>query len=77
MCNQGQGLLSHFYLGFVCCVLIRGPDIMLAFFRTIGPLVWGSFGSAVGRDLVHRNARRRRRIRTGSNPTSAMNKCMN
>ena len=27
MSNQGQGLLSHFYLGFVCCVLIRGPDI--------------------------------------------------
>ena len=22
MSNQGQGLLSHFYLGFVCCVLI-------------------------------------------------------
>ena len=27
MSNQGQGLLSHFYLGFVRCVLIRGPDI--------------------------------------------------
>ena len=36
-------------------------------------LFWGSFGSAVGREAVHRNARRRRRIRTGSNPTS-MNK---
>ena len=21
MSNQGQGLLSHFYLGFVCCVV--------------------------------------------------------
>ena len=30
-----------------------------------------------GRDDVHRNARRRRRIRTGSNPTSTMNKHMN
>ena len=29
----------------------------------------GSFGSAVGRDAVHRSAGRRRRIRTGSNPT--------
>ena len=36
----------------------------------------GNFGSAVGRDDVHRNGRRRRRIRTGSNPTSAMNKYM-
>ena len=25
--NQGQGLLRYFYLGFVCCVLIQGPDI--------------------------------------------------
>ena len=33
--------------------------------------VLGSFGSAVGRDDVHRNARRRRRIHTGSNSTSA------
>ena len=36
MSNQGQGLLSHVYLGFVCCVLIRVPDIRLAF---TGPLV--------------------------------------
>ena len=36
MSNQGQGLLNHFYLGFVCCVLIRGPDIRWAF---TGPLV--------------------------------------
>ena len=40
-------------------------------------LFGGSFGSAVGRDAVHRIARRLDRIRAGSNPTSAMNKCMN
>ena len=34
-------------------------------------------GSAVGKDDVHCNARRRRRIRSGSNPTSVMKKCMN
>ena len=31
-----KGLLSHFYLGFVCYVLIRCPDIRSAF---TGPLV--------------------------------------
>ena len=36
MSNQGQGLLSHVYLGFVCCVLIQVPDIRWAF---TGPLV--------------------------------------
>ena len=36
MSNQGQGFLSHFYLGFVWCGLIRGPDIRGAF---TGPLV--------------------------------------
>ena len=36
MSNQGQGLLSHFYPGNVCCVLILGPDISRAF---TGPLV--------------------------------------
>ena len=40
MSNQGQGLLSHFYLGFVCCVLILGPDLRWVFFSTIGPLVY-------------------------------------
>ena len=39
-------------------------------------LLGGSFGSAVGKDAVHRNARRRRHICTGSNPTS-INKSMN
>ena len=39
MSNQGQGLLSHFYLGFVCCVLILGPDLRWGVFSTIGPLV--------------------------------------
>ena len=39
-------------------------------------LFWGSLGSAVGKDDVHRNARRRRRIRTGLIPTSVMSKCM-
>ena len=38
MSNQGQGLLSHVYSGFVCCVLIQVPDIMIVY-RTIGPLV--------------------------------------
>ena len=33
MSNQGQDLLSHFYLGFVCCVLILGPYLRLAFFQ--------------------------------------------
>ena len=36
MSNQGLGLLSHFYIGFVCFVLILGPDIRQAF---TGPLV--------------------------------------
>ena len=36
MSNQGQGLLSHVYLGFVCCVLIQVQDIRWAF---TGPLV--------------------------------------
>ena len=36
----------------------------------------GSFGSAVGRGAVLCNARRRRRICTGSNPTSVMKKRM-
>ena len=27
MSNHGQGLLSHFYLGFVCCVLIYKAQI--------------------------------------------------
>ena len=36
MSTQGQGLLSLFYLGFVFCALIRGPDIRLAF---KGPMV--------------------------------------
>ena len=36
----------------------------------------GSLGSAVGKDDVHLNARRRRRIRKGSSPTSVMSKCM-
>ena len=36
MSNQGQGLINHFCLGFVCCVLTRGPDIRCAF---TGPLV--------------------------------------
>ena len=27
MSSQGQSLLSHFYPGFVCFVLILGPDI--------------------------------------------------
>ena len=40
-------------------------------------LFWGSLGSAVGKDDVHRNARRRRSIRMGSNPKSVMSKCMN
>ena len=31
MSNQGQGLLSDFYPGSVCFVLIRGPDIRWAF----------------------------------------------
>ena len=31
MSSQGQGLLSHVYLGFVCCVLIQVPDIRRAF----------------------------------------------
>ena len=39
-------------------------------------LFGGSFGSAVGMDAVYRNGRRRRPISTDSNPTSAMNKCM-
>ena len=39
MSNQGQGLLCHFYLGFLCGVLILGPDLRRAFFSTIGPLV--------------------------------------
>ena len=47
----------------------------LPFFRRGGG--GGGFGSVVGRDGVHRNARRRRRIRKGLNPTSAMNKNMN
>ena len=38
------------------------------------PRVWGILGSAVGKDDVHRNARRCRRIHTGSNPTSVMSK---
>ena len=36
MSNQGQGSLSHYYIGFVCFVLILGPDISRAF---TGPLV--------------------------------------
>ena len=36
MSDQGQGLLSHYYIGFVCFVLILGPDISRAF---TGPLV--------------------------------------
>ena len=36
MSNQGQGLLNHFYLGFICCVLIRRQDIRWA---CTGPLV--------------------------------------
>ena len=36
----------------------------------------GSFGSAIGRDDVRRNARQRRRIRSGSNHTSSMKKHM-
>ena len=36
-------------------------------------LFLGSFGSAVSRDDVHHNAKRRRRIRTGSKPTSVIN----
>ena len=31
MSNQGQGLQCHFQTGFVCFVLIPGPDIRLAF----------------------------------------------
>ena len=27
MSNQGQGLLNHVYLAFVCCVHIQVPDI--------------------------------------------------
>ena len=46
--------------------------------RYLSFLFWRSLGSAVGKDGVHRNARRLcRRIRTGSNPTSDMSKCMN
>ena len=41
--------------------------------RYLSFLFWGSFGNADGRDDVHRNARRRRRIRPGSNSTSVMN----
>ena len=37
MSNEGQGLLSHFYLGIVCCVLIRGRDIRLAFTEPLVP----------------------------------------
>ena len=40
-------------------------------------LFWGILVSAVGKDDIHRNARRRRRIHTYSNPTSVMSKCMN
>ena len=39
-------------------------------------LIVGSNSSAVDRDDVHRKTRRHRRIRTGSNPTSIMNKHM-
>ena len=42
-----------------------------------GPLVWGSLSNAVGKCDIHRNARRCRRIRTSSNPTTHMSKCMN
>ena len=35
---------------------------------------FGILGRAVAKDDVHGNARRRRRIRTGSNPTSVMSK---
>ena len=40
-------------------------------------LFGGSFGRAVGRDNIHRNATWRRRIHRVSNPTSAMNKPKN
>ena len=36
MSNQGHGLLSHSYIGFVRFVLLLGPDIRRAF---TGPLV--------------------------------------
>ena len=40
MSNQGQGLLSHFYLGFagMLCAYTR-PRSQVSVFRTIGPLV--------------------------------------
>ena len=40
MSNQGQGLLSHFYIGFVCFMLINTrARYLVSIYRTIGPLV--------------------------------------
>ena len=38
--------------------------------------LFDNFIDFIGKDDVHRNPRRRRRIRMGSNPTSDINKCM-
>ena len=37
MSNQGQGLFSHVYLGFVCSY--TSPKYQVSVYRTIGPLV--------------------------------------
>ena len=41
MSNQEQGLLSHFYIGFVCFVPnYTRPRYQVSVYRTIGPLVF-------------------------------------
>ena len=50
MSNQGHGLLSHFYVGFVCFVLKLGPDIRLAF---TGPLVLWYSKTGVYRGILY------------------------
>ena len=73
-----------------CSFCLYKTNSQVSVYRTIGPLVFTFYiddmicsyvvDISVGyifRDDVHRNARRRRRIRTCSNPTSVMNKHMN